>query len=265
MSTPTPAPIPEGMRVVREKNVFAPYIAALSLVAYALIFPLYTVMHYALAGAAALILFLILRLLLPEHETLQPDPKRTELSGNSTADTLLSESRALLSKVAAHSAKIKDPHAVQQIDEVEDLAHAILSYVLKNPESATALRRFANYYLPTFEGLVVRYLDLQDRGVVTDALSESLLRIFEAFDTMEVAFTELLDRLHEDDAIDLDAELSALKGVFSVEGLLDAEMAMPDSGAQSPAQQIPAAADGLSLPQLTLEPTDEPDNHTQSK
>ncbi len=102
---------------------------------------------------------------------------------------------------------------------LEEIASKIFDYVEQHPNKLPDIRRFMSYYLPTSIKLVKAYREFEAQPVQGENLTAIKQEILETLDTINLAYENLLDRLFEDDTLDISTEISALETVLAQEGL----------------------------------------------
>lgn len=106
-----------------------------------------------------------------------------------------------------------------KIDRLEAVTTRIFELAEKDPDKLPQLRRFMDYYLPTALKLLKSYAEFDRQGVEGAILSDSKKKIEETMDTLVVGFEQQLDKLFQDDALDLSADISVLKNMMAQDGL----------------------------------------------
>lgn len=219
MSTTQAQTPPAGMRAVTRKRALPIYAFGLVWLLWALLFPLYSVIHYILCLAVSLAVCLVLTKVLPDTVTYEPIP--VQPTGFDSADQLLEAGGSALREIAALSARIGNAEVRQKADRLGVTCGRILDYVRQNPKSADGLRKFMNYYLPTLQKLLNTYALMEAQGVEGENITASKARISQMLDTMDQAFEKQLDALFGDTALDIDTDITVMEGMLSQEGLTD--------------------------------------------
>ena len=106
-----------------------------------------------------------------------------------------------------------------KIDRLEAVTAKIFELAEKDPDKLPQLRRFMDYYLPTALKLLKSYAEFDSQGVDGAILSDSKKKIEDTMDTLVVGFEQQLDKLFQDDALDLSADISVLKNMMAQDGL----------------------------------------------
>ena len=110
-----------------------------------------------------------------------------------------------------------------KISRMEDLTAKIFKLAKEQPEKLGSMRKFMDYYLPTSLKLLARYEKLDAQGVEGTNISESKRQIEETMDTMITAFEKQLDKLFQDDALDIASDVEVLENMLKKDGLSDGQ------------------------------------------
>lgn len=164
------------------------------------------------------------------HSDTKPTPK-AEMQ-NTPAQTapaqgqepLQSEGERFLQGLRGQKAMIDDPLVLEQVERIEQHSEHIFAWVEKHPSSASAVRRFTSYYLPTVLKLLKTYNEVDKQADGSAVASQIQSDIVGILYTVNTAFSSLQDGLLQDTALDISAEISALETVLAQEGLTDGAM-----------------------------------------
>ncbi len=109
------------------------------------------------------------------------------------------------------------PDADTELVTMQRTCGAIMGFIRNHPERLPAVRRFAEYYLPTTRKLLDTALGLGD----TDADSAETIRrdITGILHTLNTAFMRLYDTLLQDVSLDVSAEIDTLETMLRQDGL----------------------------------------------
>ena len=115
------------------------------------------------------------------------------------------------------------PDTEPMSDKLYTLEATVLSIfkkVQKQPETASDLRKFMSYYLPTTEKLVTSYVKLSNEDKNIENVANSRAEIEDAMDVINDAFVKLLNQLFQDDAWDISSDISVMKTMMKQDALL---------------------------------------------
>jgi hypothetical protein len=112
----------------------------------------------------------------------------------------------------------------QKTSEIVAVCMKIFDYVQANPTSASKLKQFMNFYLPTVEKLLTSYQKLEATDSTGENVTKTMSSIEGTLDTIRGAFEKQLDSLFEDTAVDITADISVLKNQLAQNGLAEYQM-----------------------------------------
>ncbi|MFW6351217.1 MAG: 5-bromo-4-chloroindolyl phosphate hydrolysis family protein [Bacteroidota bacterium] len=114
--------------------------------------------------------------------------------------------------------EIQDEEIRQKLGRIYGLGRKILDDVHENPTDYHAARQFFNYYLDATNSILDKYITLQKNSEHLSIADESFRKTEELLDTVEIAYQKQLEKLYEDDVMDLDTELKVLAKTIKSEG-----------------------------------------------
>lgn len=112
--------------------------------------------------------------------------------------------------------KIEIQHKIRRICA---LGYKILDEIKTRPNSIKISKQFLNYYIDATGTIVSKYAGLQSNKEFVPSANESLDKAEEVLGTVESAFKKQLEKLYDNDVMDLDIELSVLAKTIKSEGL----------------------------------------------
>ncbi len=124
-----------------------------------------------------------------------------------------------ISKIKACNDRIPGKEISAKISKIEYLVDQIFERVEQNPECVSDIRRLMDYYLPTTVKLLEAYAELDGMSVQGENIISSKKEIESTIDTLNEAFTKLLDSLFQEKAWDVSADISVLNTMLAQEGL----------------------------------------------
>lgn len=130
-----------------------------------------------------------------------------------------SKYQAILDQLEALDEAIPGEEMSAKIRRLAQVSQKIFELVEQNPEKLPRLRKFMDYYLPTSLKLLTSYSQLDAQGVEGDNITEAKTRIENAMDTLTTAFENQLDKLFEEDALDISSDITAMEGMLRADGL----------------------------------------------
>jgi len=148
----------------------------------------------------------------PERQ--KPEPPREEPKAIEKEDDILREIRQV-------NGDIPDEAMSAKIDRIEEITRKILAYQKKHPDKAGQLRTFLNYYLPTTLKILRAYAQLEAQGIEGENISAAKGRIEGMMDQVVAGFEKQLDKLFQDDALDIASDVQVLENMLKKDGLSD--------------------------------------------
>ena len=115
---------------------------------------------------------------------------------------------------------IPDEEMSAKISRLEAVSARIFEQIQDDPDKLPQLRKFMDYYLPTSLKLLDTYAELDAQGVEGANITESKTRIERSMDTLVTAFENQLDKLFQDDALDVSADIEVMEKMLSADGLV---------------------------------------------
>lgn len=152
------------------------------------------------------------RLMLTEYTGEVPVEKKEEC---------LSRSERILRQIRADNDLIDDEEVSAKIDRIEDLTRKIFAILDKYPEKEKQLYSFLNYYLPTTLKALESYARLEAQGVETQTIRDTKQKINSMLDELCDGYEKQLDKLFENDAVDISADIEVMRKMMERDGLKD--------------------------------------------
>lgn len=146
-----------------------------------------------------------------EPEPAAPEPEQPA-QGNEKYEKILQELRRV-------NDAIPDEEMSDKISRLETVSAKIFAQIQENPEKLPQMRKFMDYYLPTSLKLLDTYAELDAQGIEGTNIRESKRRIEQSMDTLVVAFENQLDKMFQDDALDVSADIDVMEKMLSADGL----------------------------------------------
>lgn len=220
----------------RNKKPVSPiYAVAMLWLAWALILPLFTLLHYLPLIIAAVILYNIVnnnaQKKMEKQESATEVRKASEevakpaqdskSTGNPEVDKLIKERDITLSELRRLNYNIENEKISRQIDDIETTTSRIFDIAIAHPERATQLSKFFNYYLPTTMKLLNTYDRMGSQGVSGENITGTMRKVEETLDMVVNAFHKQLDSLFAGEALDVNADIAVMENLMKTEGLTD--------------------------------------------
>ncbi len=135
-----------------------------------------------------------------------------------------SDHEAILKKLKALNDQILDDDVSQKIDRIAELTDDIYEFIEQNPNRASQVRKFMNYYLPTTVKLLTSYSMLERQSYQGENIVASRKNIEDILATLVHAFEKQLDQLFAADAIDISSDIQVLETMIASDGLTQQAM-----------------------------------------
>lgn len=132
---------------------------------------------------------------------------------------IIQSGKSYINQIKSANDAIPKEEISTKLDKLQNIVTQILNYVEKNPRKLSEVNKFVNHYLPMTLKLVNSYKELNSQPVQGENIKNAKNEIKKAIDSINDAFTKLLDDLFEEVAIDISTDISVLETLFTQEGL----------------------------------------------
>ena len=146
------------------------------------------------------------------QEEPEPEPEEEQPAQPEDDDAILREIRQV-------NDAIEDPVMSEKIDRIGEITGKILDYQRKNPNKNSQLRSFLSYYLPTTLKILKAYAQMEAQGIEGENISAAKERIEGMMDKVVEGFEKQLDKLFQDDAMDITTDVAVLERMLDKDGL----------------------------------------------
>ena len=219
------------METKKRKSTAPFYAAAVVWLAYALLFPLYEPLHYALAAGASVLAFAAASALCRAgavgemagaEEPKKEEPVKEQAStGNPELDKMIRDGALAIQEMKRLDENIADPGISADIVRLEQVSAKIFEEVRQHPEKLPQIRRFLDYYLPTTLKLLNAYDRMSGTGVSGENIDTTLAKVEGMMRTIVAAFEKQLDSLYGAEALDISTDITVLENMMAREGLAE--------------------------------------------
>ena len=149
----------------------------------------------------------------------EPDPALTD-----EQNQILKNGRANVMQLRRRMTHVKHVPIRTVCGNICSEAEKILGILRKKPEKISQVRQFLNYYLPTIDTILEKYVRLEENGALTEEMTDNTLEhLIDIKHAMETQYQALFD----DDKLDLTVQMEALKIACLRDGLLSEEDFQP--------------------------------------
>lgn len=125
----------------------------------------------------------------------------------------------ILDELRSVNDAIPDEEMSDKISRLEAVSAKIFEQAKSDPDKLPRMRKFLDYYLPTSLKLLQTYAELEAQGVEGENITESKRRIEQTMDTLVHAFETQLDKLFQEDALDVSADIDVMENMLRADGL----------------------------------------------
>ena len=228
----------------KRKSVAPFYAVAVVWLGYALLFPLYEPVHYALLTAMSAAVFFLVNAVCrgagsiggdtAQAATKTAEKPKEESTGNPELDKMLKDGRLAVAEMKRLDDNIADPGISADIVRLEQVSQKIFDEVRRDPKKLPQIRKFMDYYLPTTLKLLNSYDRMSAAGISGENIDATLAKVEGMMRTIVAAFEKQLDSLYGAEALDISTDITVLENMMAREGLtgnpLRAETLPKDDG-----------------------------------
>ena len=131
----------------------------------------------------------------------------------------MNDDDAVLREIRRLNDDINDALMSAKIDRIGEITGKIFAYQKQNPNRAGQLRSFLSYYLPTTLKILRSYARMEEQGVEGENIRAAKERIEGMMDKVVEGFEKQLDKLFQDDAMDIATDVQVLERMLEKDGL----------------------------------------------
>lgn len=157
------------------------------------------------------------------RSTTDTDAEHT--SGHSAQETelnaMVAEGMECIRKLHLLNDKIPGEVISAKLFRMENLLKDLFDSVREHPEQMHRMHKLMNYYLPTTLKLVEAYEEFDRVSAPGDDIIAAKAEIENTLDTINQAYTELLNNLFQDAVLDATTDAQVLKTMLAREGLMN--------------------------------------------
>lgn len=124
-----------------------------------------------------------------------------------------------IQKLNGYAALVKDKALSRKIGRIENIVSMIFHEIDVNPNQAQSLGVFLNYYLPTTEKLLEAYVTMDEKQASVKSATQTRKEIEAAINTIISAFEGILEKLYEEQEMDITSDIAAIELSMKQEGL----------------------------------------------
>ncbi|MEG1632787.1 MAG: 5-bromo-4-chloroindolyl phosphate hydrolysis family protein [Oscillospiraceae bacterium] len=218
----------------REKKSVAPiYIFILVWLLCSLFLPLYRISGLLITAGVSIGLAMLsgglissVRSKSAKTEAPSPQPaaeEKPQKSYGPEVDAIIADGKTAMKEMGRLYSSINDQQIRSRINELMRISDKIVQDAIEDSSDVPQIRKFLNYYLPTTIKLLNAYDRMSVQGIEGENLSKSMSSIEAMLDTAIEAYKKQLDSLFENQALDIETDISVMNRMLAREGLTDAD------------------------------------------
>ena len=154
-----------------------------------------------------------------KEENIEKEEDTKESKHNDT----IKRGEEYISQIQAYNNYIKDENMSLKLTKLEEILREIFKNIKENPENISYVRKTIEHYLPMTIKLISSYIELSEQSIQGENIKNAKKEIEESIDLINKAFENLLNDLFEEVAMDISTDISALKTLFTQDGLTEEE------------------------------------------
>lgn len=139
-------------------------------------------------------------------------------------DNTIKRGEEYISQIQEANNYIRDENMSLKLTKLEEILREIFKNIKENPENISYVRKTIEHYLPMTIKLVNSYIELSNQSIQGENIKNAKKDIEESIDLINKAFETLLNDLFEEVAMDISTDISALKTLFTQDGLTEEEI-----------------------------------------
>jgi len=206
---------------VKKKSILPVYGTAAVWALYCLLFPLYRTWHFIVLACVGVLAYVVLSKVFPGTIERYEAPEEPERTGNEKIDALLADGEKAVAEMRRIGKSISDSTVQAKIDDLTNITDKIFKKQLIEPGVYSQVKRFADFFLPTSIKLLNAYDRFGQSGVAGENIIGTMKRIDAALDTTIDSYRKFFDSLFENQAIDIETDISVLETMLKRDGFLE--------------------------------------------
>jgi len=208
---------------IKKKSIIPIYGLMTVWVLYCVFVPLSGVWSFIGLVFAGAVSFFALSLFFPGKSVSVEATEEPLRTGDEKIDTLLAVGGKSIAEMQGFSNAITNESVRNKANELISITDKIFKKQLVEPGVYPQVKRFADFFLPTTVKLLGSYVKFSQSGIEGDNITSTMERINTALDTTLVSYRKFFDSLFENQALDIETDISVLDTMLKKEGLLDSD------------------------------------------
>ena len=120
--------------------------------------------------------------------------------------------------------KIEDEDLKKHIINISTSANKIISTIEKEPKKIRKIANFFDYYLPVTLSIIKRYDEIENQNLSSQEMKEFISSTKLMLKSADEAFNKILERLYQNDMINIDADMKVFNSMLKADGYDDEEI-----------------------------------------
>ncbi len=125
--------------------------------------------------------------------------------------------------------KIEDEDLKKYIINISTSANKIISTIEKEPKKRRKIANFFDYYLPVTLSIIKRYDEIENQNLSSQEMKEFISSTKLMLKSADEAFNKILERLYQNDMINIDADMKVFNSMLKADGYDDEEIIKEDN------------------------------------
>ena len=125
--------------------------------------------------------------------------------------------------------KIEDEDLKKYIINISTSANKIISTIEKEPKKIRKIANFFDYYLPVTLSIIKRYDEIENQNLSSQEMKEFISSTKLMLKSADEAFNKKLERLYQNDMINIDADMKVFNSMLKADGYDDEEIIKEDN------------------------------------
>ena len=125
--------------------------------------------------------------------------------------------------------KIEDEDLKKYIINISTSANKIISTIEKEPKKLRKIANFFDYYLPVTLSIIKRYDEIENQNLSSQEMKEFISSTKLMLKSADEAFNKILERLYQNDMINIDVDMKVFNSMLKADGYDDEEIIKEDN------------------------------------
>lgn len=147
--------------------------------------------------------------------------KKIPLTGDKLADSMIITGSNLLDRMEHAKEKLTEDEMISLSSSVCEKSRQIIKEISDVPSKAPRIRKFINYYLPVASRILDNYTEMKTRGITYTELEKAATSSTDGLRMIVQVCEKQLDRLHDENMLDIDTDLDVLQTMLIRDGYTD--------------------------------------------